>query len=427
MSSKIKLRNVFNSSLLTNISLALSAVWSQKLRSSLTLLSISIGVFAIIAAGSASSSLDNSFKTELAALGQNTFMIKRTPGLFARQSNRSKYRNRKTITYRQARNLKRRMDFAKSVSISDDSRSTYRVKSGNRTTNPNVRLTGADFDYFTSTNLDVDLGRSVSDEDVAFNRPVAVLGSDVAKALFPYSSPIGREIRINAKKFSVVGLLKSKGTSAGQSLDNVVVIPISFYMNNFVNAYNESVNIYVTAYNFELLEETIDEATGLMRIIRNVQPGDENDFVIETNESLTKQFSDLLVYISGFASISGLIALITAGIGIMNMMLVTVRERTREIGIRKALGANRIKIMGQFLVEAITLCQLGGIIGVIMGLTGSASLFSLLDEGVSITIIVPWLWVGVSVAFCTLIGLVFGLYPALKASRLDPIEALRYE
>lgn len=409
--------------LLENVFMAWEAIKANKLRSSLTLISISIGVFAIIGAATIVSSLNNSVSGQLASLGQNTFTIDRLPHMGVSQEEWQRIRKRKPIVYRQAREFKESIgEYAVGVSITNATGGEI-IKAGHLSTNPDVLIMGGDYPYFELNTRDIEDGRPLSDEDVMLSRKVAVLGKDVAVRLFPNENPLGNTVLIGADKFTVIGVMTPKGSSFGGSLDNLVVIPISFYMRAFADEDGRSVTLDVKAPNQAELTNTLDHSIGLMRILRNVQPGEDNDFEVITNESLTDQFEGFTQYISYFGAGAGMVALIAAGIGIINMMLVSVRERTREIGVRKALGARRNTILVQFLVEAVTVCLFGCFIGIILGLLGGLAMSLLM--GTMFT--VPFGDMVYSVLACTLIGVIFGTYPAWRASRLDPIETLRYE
>jgi putative ABC transport system permease protein len=258
---------------------------------------------------------------------------------------------------------------------------------------------------------------------VNLNRSVILLGRDVASRIFPFGSAIGQEVTVKGHRYLVVGLIKARGSLLGAKLDNLVIVPISLYLKFYQNEFNQTVDLYVKAGSQLELQPVIDEAIGVMRTLRNVKPGEDNNFEIETNESMTNTFASFTDYLTYFGFGCGAIALIAAGVGIMNIMLVSVKERTREIGIRKAIGATRSIIMTQFVIEAITLCQLGGIAGIILGLLGGVALSGALGLNAA----VPTTWLVGSVAICTVLGMVFGSYPAWQAASLDPIEALRYE
>ncbi|MBL8000063.1 MAG: FtsX-like permease family protein, partial [Candidatus Kapabacteria bacterium] len=240
---------------------------------------------------------------------------------------------------------------------------------------------------------------------------------------FPFTDPIGKEITIDNYRFEVVGVLEAKGAVLGQSQDKEVYIPLPVYVKGFANDSHFSATITVKASDAESFATVFDEAIGIMRSIRNVAPGAENDFEIEDNSTIKEQFESFVNFIGYFAAIVAGFSLLAAGIGIMNIMLISVKERTREIGIRKALGATNKAVLTQFLIEAVTVCQLGGVIGIMLAVSGSVALSTLTDTTLSL----PYLWIIGSVSICIIIGIVFGLYPAYKAANLDPIDALRYE
>lgn len=405
-----------------SVKLALDSIAVNKLRAFLTLLSIAIGVFAIIGAGSLVSSINGTVDTELDALGENTFFIYKTPKIQMGDKAWRKYRKRKAITFSQYRELKERLTDVDLVSAQAFSQG-FLVKANGKETNPDVTLIGIDEEYYQINNRKISDGRQITFSDIESNRNVAVIGNDIVVKCFPDGKAIGNDITINNQKYNVIGVLDVKGAMFGQSQDNMVLIPLNNFLTYFSDEWSESLTLTIKANKKDDLPVTIDEATGVLRSIRNDKPGEENSFEIESNEAIREQFQSFTIYLYYFGFICGGIALIAAGVGIMNIMLVSVKERTREIGIRKAIGAKRRWIMMQFLIETITLCQVGGAIGILMGV-GAGSLFSLL---LNLSITLPWNWIIFSLVICTLLGIVFGMYPAGKAAKLDPIEALRYE
>ncbi len=413
--------------ILESILLAFDAVRSQKLRSGLTLLSIGIGVFGIISATSIMGALQQAVNGQLADLGENSILIQRTPSInFG--TNWAKMRRRKNITYQQAKEFRDKMASTNLIAISNEAPG-YTIKAGQLSSNPDVTLIGIDDLYFAVNAVSVSSGRPITESEVNTSRPVVIIGQDIVSSLFPATDPIGQQVTIKTQKFSVIGVLEPKGGVMGQSQDNRVLIPITVFNKYYTWEWDASVDISVKATNSMLLPVTVDEATGIMRSLRNVKPWEENNFELDTNDALTGQFSGFTTALLVVAWISGLGALVAAGIGIMNMMLVSVKERTREIGVRKALGARKSWIVRQFLIESITLCQLGGLTGMIGGIGTSYGVTSLLRSFnmPSITFVFPLGTVIFSVVICTIIGIGFGLYPAWRAANLDPIEALRYE
>ncbi|MFM8281426.1 MAG: ABC transporter permease [Bacteroidota bacterium] len=407
--------------ILESIVQALQSIRANKLRTVLTLLSISIGIFAIIGAGTAVNTLEGSFNSQLIAMGQNTFMIKRTPSVNFGNSWR-KYRNRKDITLQQAKEFKMQMEGISLPSIHNET-DGYTAKSGNVSTDPTVTLIGADENFFIVKNFVLETGRAFGLTEVNSAIPVVIIGNDLVVQLFNGENPLGQFITLKNQRFQVIGTLKTQGSMFGRSLDAQAIIPITVFSRYHSDEWTSSVEITTKAYSKEQLSQAVDESIGIMRSLRNLKPWEENSFEVETNESVSSQFASFSNYLQIFALGSGLISLLAAGVGIMNIMLVSVKERTKEIGIRKAIGAKRSWILYQFIIEAITLCQLGGLIGIVFGVIAGQGLGALINTEAAI----PLNWVLFSIIICTLMGLAFGSYPAWKAASLDPIEALRYE
>jgi putative ABC transport system permease protein len=296
------------------------------------------------------------------------------------------------------------------------------IKFGNLETNPNTYLVGVTENVYKNLNLEIEDGREFRISEIEHSTNVCVLGHDIIEKLFENIDPVGKEVRVDGKPFRVIGTLIKRPDFFGQTQDNYVVIPITKYQSMY-GKYKGSVEITVMAANENAYNSTIEAAIGSMRKIRKVNPGEENDFEIFSNESLIGQVNDITGGIKIGAMVISIIALLAAGIGIMNIMLVSVTERTREIGIRKAVGARRSSILVQFLVEAIILCTLGGFIGIIMGIGIGNLAGSFLNAHTAI----PYDWVVIGLLLCVTVGVIFGTYPAYKAANLDPIEALRYE
>lgn len=404
-----------------SILLALYSIRENKLRSFLTLLSIAIGVFSLVVAGTLINSFQKAVLNELENIGETTFWVQRLPSI---QTGHTwyKYRKRKPITFRQYKEL-RRMTQSTNIISGASYTSGIVVNSGNLSTDPNVNLIGADQNYFITNAVDVEYGRPITEEDVNLNRNVAIIGNDIVVKIFPNINPIGKVINIKNQKYTVVGVLEKRGALLGQSKDNQVLIPLTNFLQFYASPWEESLVISVKATSRETLQETIDEIIGNLRIIRNVKPWEENSFEIETNETITEQFGGFIEYLSIFGFISGAFALVAAGVGIMNIMLVAVKERTREIGIRKSVGAKKRWILIQFIIESISICQIGGLIGIILGFVAGY----LLGNTIQVPIAFPLPWIILSVVVCTILGVGFGAYPAYRAANLDPIESLRYE
>ena len=333
-----------------------------------------------------------------------------------------KYVKRKPITYEQVKIVRSIAKLPMTVSA-EVTFVPVTAAFGNTKSDPEFTLYGSDDEFAINHNYDISLGRMLTSQDVEYARNVTVLGQDVVNVLFKGNvNPIGRTVFLNAYPFTVVGVFVAKGGGSGASQDALALIPITNELKYFTDP-RTSITTTVRARSQEVMEATQDEIIGAMRTARGVKPGADNDFEVETNSSLITQFNDLSKYIF-FAGIGiSAIALLAASIGIMNIMLVSVTERTKEIGIRKALGATKADIKNQFLTEAVVLCELGGIIGIFFGV----GLGNIIAAYMGSPVFIPYEWVGIGLLVCSLVGIVFGLYPALKAANMAPIDALRFE
>ena len=296
------------------------------------------------------------------------------------------------------------------------------IKFRNLETNPNSFIVGITEGGMKTNNVTLDHGREIRKTDIDFSNNVCLLGQDIREKLFPNIDPVGLTIKVDNKPLQVIGLMEKMPEFFGQSMDNYIVIPISTFESMYGKT-GRSVEITVMSYGKQDYNAAIETAIGYMRTIRKVPPGEENDFDIFSNESLIGQINGITEGIRIGAMVISIIALFAAGVGIMNIMLVSVTERTREIGIRKAVGAKRSNILVQFLIEAIILCLIGGFIGILLGVgVGNFAGSFLIAEAA-----IPLDWVFIGLTLCVFVGIVFGTYPAYKAANLDPIEALRYE
>ena len=398
---------------------ALDSIRMNKLRAFLTLVSICIGVFAIMLSGTLVDSLNESIAGEIEASGENSFSIYRMPKF---TDDWRKYRNRRPVSLSQYKALKEKMTTTELISTNGSIGSQV-VQAGIYETDPEITLIGSDEYYLMMNNMMVVEGRGFAKEDIDNKRNVAIIGDEIKETVFPNMNPIGRKIRIKNHSYTVIGVLEKKGALFFQSMDNIVVIPITDFLQYVDRWWRSSLDITIKAKSSALLTPTMDEAIGIMRSLRKVKPWEENNFEIETNESLADQFSSMTSFLVIFGGVVSAFALLAAGVGIMNIMLVTVKERTREIGVRKALGAKNSWILFQFIIETITICQLGGFGGLFLGIGVSAILSPMLD----ITLHLSFGRIIASVIICTLLGLTFGIYPSWKAAKLNPIDALRYE
>ncbi len=400
---------------------AIQSLVSQKLRSGLTILGIFIGVWAIVSMQSVVEGFDNSIKNIMAEFGTETFFMQKFPAMMLGHDWR-KYRMREDFTYKDAYYLEETAQYLQSASAYISNR-VQTIKYRDRKTDPNVSVVGATSGFFTTNATTLAAGRAFSSSEVNRSNNVAVIGMDIYNELFPFEDPIGRQIRVGNTKLTVIGVLDPLPGMSFESPDNLIVIPVTLYQRIYQWS-SDSMQLMLRAISAEYLDEAMDEAIALMRIKRKVPPGKPNDFEIFTGDSIIDTMQNMTLYIKlatlGIAGIS----LVVAGIGIMNIMLVSVMERTREIGTRKAVGAKRSDIMWQFLIEAVILSEVGALFGLLLAFI-TAGLFTRFVPAMSAT--VPGWAVVWALIYCSAIGIIFGIFPARKASRLDPIDALRYE
>ncbi|MBU0561177.1 MAG: ABC transporter permease [Bacteroidetes bacterium] len=402
---------------------ALSSLRANKLRSALTILGIVVGIFSIIAVSTVIAMLQTSIEEGVSALGKNTFQLQKWPSVQTGSAEeRAMIRNRRDITLEEYSRLKDKLQNDAKMVGGELWRFGRRVKYENKETNPNVHLSGCTPEAFPNNSWNVEDGREFNQREVDGYERIIVLGRDVANSLFEFVDPIGEEVWVDGHKLKIIGVLEKQGAFFGNSQDNFVIIPVTTFQ-AFYGARRNSVNITIQAYERDSYEDLIETTEGFFRTIRKVPAGEPNDFEVRSNEQVLKQINEITAGVRIGAFVIAAIALLAAGVGIMNIMLVSVTERTKEIGIRKSIGAKRRNILVQFLVEAITLCIFGGIIGIILGVATGNLAGSFLNASA----VLPMDWIVIGVGLCVLIGVLFGTYPAYKASNLDPIEALRYE
>jgi len=403
-----------------SIRMTMDAIKENKLRSILTLLGISVGIFSVISVMTAIKTLESSIESGLNVFGTNTFMIAKDPAIqFGRNE---KYRNRKVINLDQYLVLKERAKLPILVSAGAETNDVRIVSYKDKKTKQTPVIGGGDAGTLRTVNTYISDGRNITDEDVHLSRSVCVLGADVVDALFPFEDPLGKVIQLQGLDYTVIGITERQGQSFGQSQDNYVFIPITTFLQRYGGS-KTSLSINVEAESAENYDETLDEVIGIMRTIRKVSPGKENDFEITTNDELMETFGSFTGGVKIFAFSVSLIALLVAGIGIMNIMLVSVTERIKEIGIRKAIGATKGHILTQFLTEAVFLCMIGGIIGVIFGIAAG----NLISVVAKVPAVIPFDWAIYGLLSCTFIGISFGSYPAWRAANLDPVDSMRFE
>ncbi len=414
---------VFRAEVVESFVMAMSALAAHKLRSALTLVGVTVGVFSIILVMTVMRGLQQNIETELSGLGANTFSIERWPAIsFEGPSGWEKFRRRKNLTLQTWYALRDQVTRARSVAA-ESGLANGELSSRFETTNPDVGIIGATPETFLARNWLVEEGRALLPGDLDSSRNVCVLGNTVMKKLFPFGSPLGESVKFMGVNYQVIGFLEPKGGFGGQAQDNFIIIPITTGITRFGGQQWRSLSLHVQAHSQADMPDTIEQVRGVLRKQRKVPPGEPDDFEITSNESLVAQFRDLTLAVRAGVAVVSSIALLAAGVGIMNIMLVSVTERTREIGIRRAIGAKKRNILTQFIMEAVVICEVGGLIGVALGIAGG----NLGAHLMKLPPVFPVDWAIIGLAICSVVGIAFGTYPAIKAANLDPVESLRYE
>lgn len=406
-----------------NIKIALNAISSNLLRSILTMLIIAIGITALVGILTAIDSIKQSINSNFTSLGANTFTIRNKELVVRIGRGGRKPKKYPEITFEQAERFKALFTFRSNVSVSTVASQGATLKYKSLKTNPNIAVFAGDENYLQSGGYDLSQGRNFSVTEVERSANVVIIGQEIVKKIFPKQKNVINEVvNIGVGKYKIIGILEEKGASMGMGGDKVIIIPITNGRQYFGND-NMSYVLNVTSENPQEMQIAEGEAKGLLRQIRQVKLGQPDNFEIVKSDSLANILIDNIKYVTIAATIIGFITLLGAAIGLMNIMLVSVTERTREIGIRKSLGATSKNIRFQFLVEAVVICQLGGLLGIVLGIaTGNVTSYF-----VGAGFIIPWFWILSGLFICLTVGLIAGIYPAIKASQLDPVEALRNE
>ncbi len=405
-----------------NFKVALQSIRSNRLRTFLTALIISIGITALVGILTSIDAIQSSLTESFSAMGSNSFSI-RNRGVNIRiggQGTRPKVYPK--ITYQEAVAFKQNFQFPAVVSITVGVTNGATAKFQSEKTNPNIGISGSDENYLQTSGLNLASGRNFSEREMELGSNVALIGSSIKESLFKNEDAINKIITVGGNRFTVIGVIESKGSSAAFGGDKTIVIPLD-KARSLIPASRPSYIITVMGMQPQLVEATIGESTATFRKIRKLGAKEDSNFEIMKSDAIAQTLMENLKYVTMGAVVIGLITLIGASIGLMNIMLVSVTERTREIGLRKAIGANPSIIRKQFLTEAVVICLMGGLAGILLGL--------IIGNGVAILLgasfIIPWLWMSLGIVVCVLVGIVSGFYPASKASKLDPVEALRYE
>jgi putative ABC transport system permease protein len=379
----------------------------------------------VIGVMTAVSALRNSIETGLSFLGSNMFQFSKFPANGGGDgSQRRRIELRRDVTLDQAMRYQRLMEGVSDViclKIFDRNGIAQAVYGGRKST-PGLTFGGTNEHFLAANQFSIDIGRNFTPDDIELARPVIIIGQSILEKLFPSENPLGKVIKIRERTYTVIGTFATKGSQFGQNQDDIAMVPVTRFLNDF-GAERVTINIATQAPSQLVYNETIEKAITAMRIVRGLKPEDENDFELYSNDSLVSAFAKIAdVIAAGSFVISG-IALLAAGVGIMNIMLVSVTERTKEIGIRKSIGARKKNILLQFLIEAVAISLAGGVMGIMFGI-GVGNLVAVLLKA---ALVFPWNWAAIGLLVCSGIGVGFGFYPAWKAASLDPIEALRYE
>ena len=392
------------------------------LRASLTIIIIGFGIMSLISMLTAVDGIKYALYENFAAVGSNSFNISNKNDLENMNHNGVQAKAKRSIRYLEAVAFKNRIEGKAAVSISLSASNNAVAQSALAKSSPKIQVTGSDENYLVLTGLQLDDGRNFLPSDINDANKCAIIGSSLKNDLFGTGKAAGKYFQLNNHNYLVIGVLQKKGSSFGQSNDNMVIIPVTAAQDQFIMG-NTSYNIDEKVKDINKLDESIDQATGLMRVIRKLKINEDNDFFVTKSDSMAETLMSTIVVVRIFAFVIGFITLLGASVGLTNIMLVSVKERTREIGVRKALGASFINIRNQFLWESIVITQLGGLFGIVAGLI----LGNVVAHFISGTFIIPWAWIVTGVVLSIMVGIFAGIYPAIKAARLDPIESLRYE
>lgn len=422
--------------LLDTVSLSYRTIRANKLRTGLTVAIIALGIAALIGIRTAIEAMTQKFTESFSSMGANGYSIRFKPAWQVRfnvglkREIRGRRRERKSnankpITQFQAESFKQNFNFPAMVSLSLGGTGNAIVSANGKKTNPTVRISGGDENYIDLNGFKIAYGRSLNVQDVQSGRNVCVIGKDIVDKLFGghLDKPVDQIIRINNISFRVIGTLESKGSTLGGSRDNLVITSYNTVRRFFSNNPNASFSIGVKVADIKMLNMAIGEGEGVFRSIRKVETKEADNFIIDKSDSFVELLLRNLSWLTGAAVVIGFITLMGAAIGLMNIMLVAVTERTKEVGLVKAIGGKQSSIRQQFLFESIIISLLGAAFGIIAGILLGNTVSVLMSTG----FVVPWLWVALGILICSIVGLLAGIYPAMKASKLNPIEALRYE
>jgi putative ABC transport system permease protein len=407
-----------------NVKVAFASIKSQALRTVLTIVIIAFGIMALVAILSLIDIIKSSINSNFSNLGANTFTIRNRETSVKIGRGGKKPKKYRSISYEEAMKFKKDFNFPATVSVSTMASFSAKLSYGSKKSNPNIQVFGSDENYILASGYELEDGRNFSETEIISGTPLVVIGQEIKTTFFNESeSPVNKTLRIGSGKYKIIGVLKAKGSSMGFGGDKICVIPIQ-NARQYFSVPNATFTINVLCNNIQQMNIAIGEATGIFRQIRGVELPEGDNFEISKSDSIANMLNDKLHLFNLGATVLGFIILLGSAVGLMNIMLVSVTERTKEIGIRKALGATQKTIRNQFLMESIVICLLGGVFGILFGI--------IIGNGLSLGVFkigfyMPWHWIGGGVAMCVFVGTISGIIPARRAARLDPIESLRYE
>jgi putative ABC transport system permease protein len=420
------------------LSLSFRTIRSNKLRTGITVAIIAFGIMALVGINTAIDAMKQKFTESFSAMGANGFTLRYKPsqrrGDFGRSNPEMQKRGQlklkrsdedKPVTKQQAETFLERYQYPAKVALSLQGTENAILSVGDKKSNPNVRVSGGNDNWLELNGYSLAAGRNLNTLDIRSGRNVCIIGTDVASKFFGSDpgAPLEKVIHVNGLPYRIVGVLESKGTTFGMSLDNIIITSYNNVRQFFNSNPNSSISIQVKVDDVKDLDGAIDQAEGIFRPIRRLGVTEENNFIVDKSDSAVEMLMRNLGFVTISALAIGLITLLGAAIGLMNIMLVSVTERTKEIGLIKAIGGRQRNVRRQFLYESILISLIGALFGVVLGIIVGNVFSVVLDTG----FVFPWGWLVGGVAICSVVGLLAGLYPSLKASRLNSIEAMRYE